>query len=221
MEHICPVRWGCRSAWQSEQMINRVMKTGAAAVALAASALLALPASAQDASTFDRRVVSSELLGGERVGNQSLRGDRSITRRRGNGRNDFRRNRRDNHRTHQVSHHLNAYGQTPREVQYLIDQAIYACDCQLKIDAERYGYHDAEFRGVPYVEQIGPRGFVVRGPAKLFDGHDYSRQPFECAVRRGSIRRASQLYPVHQANYHRDGYRRNRAGFSISFGNRW
>jgi hypothetical protein len=119
--------------------------------------------------------------------------------------------------------HLNAYGQTRQEVKYLADKAIYACACQLEIDGYKYGFKDATFRSTPYYEQVGPNKFIVKGTAKLYDGYDYSRQGYDCVVKRGSIRRASNLYPV---SYRGKGYNNRRNGFgvsgiSFSFGNIW
>ncbi|MEO0883776.1 MAG: hypothetical protein AAFY34_13750 [Pseudomonadota bacterium] len=169
-------------------MMNRIMKTGVVAVALAASALLATPAVAQTefaGGSFGQRGVSDARL--QKVHH------------RGYG--------------HQVR--LNQFGQTPAEVKYLADRAIYECSCQLQIDARYVGYRGADLRRVRY-EQVGRNRFVVYGRAKLFDGYDYRRQPYECVVRRGKIRRASDLYPVQHAGFHRDGYRRRGISFSYS-----
>ena len=183
------------------------MKTGVVAVALAASTLLAAPASAQDGRRGDRGFTSAEFRGGP----VNVRGDRG-----------FRGNARHVNGRRGYGPGLNEYGQTPREVQYLIDKAIYECSCQLEVDARKYGFRDGEFRR-PRVEQIGPSGFRVVGRAKLFDGYDYTRQPYDCVVRRGQVRRASNLYPVRYRSFHstrnRGAY--NNSGFSISFGSRW
>ncbi|MEM6411940.1 MAG: hypothetical protein AAF683_10445 [Pseudomonadota bacterium] len=164
-------------------MMNRIMKTGVAAVAFAASALLATPAVAQSVS-FDQRAFSS-------VGVQTVNY-------RGRG--------------HRVS--LNRFGQTPDEVRYLADRAIYECDCQLQADANYIGYRGAELRRVRY-DQVGPNRFVVYGRAKLFDGYDYRRQPYECVVRRGRIRRSSDLYPIQSARFH--GGHSGRRGIRFSY----
>lgn len=204
-------------------MINRVMKTGVTAVALAASALLATPANAQERSFNDRGVSAADLRGGDLTLRRD-RGDRVQFRERRGGRDNFRGNRGRGHndgfrrgRNHKV--HLNEYGQTPREVQYLVKDAIYTCSCQLEIDAHKYGYKDAGFRRTPYVEQVGRNKFVVKGRAKLFDGYDYSRQSYDCLVRKGKIKRATDIYPVRYNNNHnrRNGF----GGVSFSFGSNW
>ena len=164
---------GFRCLVHGGHMINRIMKTGVVAVALAASTLLAAPAIAQDGVRSNRAVSQAQLRGGP---NERLQRDRG-------GRADLRQVR------------FNDYGQTLREVKHLADKAIYACTCQLEIDARKYGYKDATFRNTPYYEQIGPNRFVVKGTAKLFDGYDYSRQSYDCVVKRGDIKRASDLYP--------------------------
>ena len=176
-------------------MMKRIMKTGVVAVALAASALLATPAVAQVNGFGERGVTSSELRGGP-----GFRGDRS-----------FRHDRQYGH-----SPRLNEFGQTRAEVQHLVDQAIYECDCQLKLDADYVGYRGAELRR-PRVEQIGKRKFVVHARARLFDGYNVNRQSYECLVRRGSVRRATDLFPVQHARFHRDGYQRR--GLTLSFSN--
>lgn len=209
-------------------MINRIMKTGVAAVALAASALLAPSALAQDGFRGDRAVSNPDLRGGP---NATFRNDRDnrFDRRRGdrnnfsNGRDTFRGDR--GHRGHNKGYkrkvQLNKFGQTRQEVRYLASKAIEACACQLEIDAYKYGYKAASFRNTPYYEQVGPNRFVVKGTAKLFDGYDYNRQSYDCVVKRGNIKRVSNLYPV---AYHGRGnkYRRNGySGISFSFGNIW
>lgn len=181
-------------------MINRIMKTGVVAVALAASTLLAAPASAQDGRRGDRGFNTSVDLRGGPV--------------------NVRRNQRGVARHHNAS--LNQFGQTPREVQYLIDKAIYECSCQLDLEARRSGYKGSDLNR-PRVEQIGPAGFKVTGNAKLFDGYDYSRQRYDCVVRRGSVRRATDIQNIGYRSFHstrnRNAY--NNSGFSISFGSRW
>lgn len=194
-------------------MMKRIMKTGVTAVALAASALLATPANAQLGTRADLSVSAAELRGGA--------GD--FRRSRTNFRNEGHRVRGHGQfgKGHQKVY-LNEYGQTPQEVKYLIDQAIYECDCQLKLDAAKYGYADASFRRTPHVEQIGPRGFAIKGRAKLFDGYDYSRQRYDCVVRKGKVKRSSEVYPVRNAKHQkrRRGYGYN-TGWSFSFGNVW
>jgi len=167
-------------------MMKRIMKTGVVAVALAASALLATPAVAQTASFTQ--------TGFSQAGFQTV-------------------NHRGRGYGHQVR--LNQFGQTPQEVKYLADKAIYECDCQLQLDANYVGYQGAQLRGVRY-EQIGRNKFVIYGRAKLFDGYEYRRQPYECLVRRGSIRRATDLYPIQHAGFRRNGYSRRGIRFSYS-----
>ncbi|MEL7480357.1 MAG: hypothetical protein AAGJ29_02240 [Pseudomonadota bacterium] len=187
-------------------MMKRIMKPAVAAVALAASALFAAPATAEKVSVNSYGVQSIDLRG-ERfdASPRLIQADH-----RGRGRGHARR-----------GVPLNEFGQTPREAQYLIDQALYECECQLKIDARRLGYVDAQFRRVPYVEQIGPRGFVIKARTVLFDGYSRSRQPYECVVRRGSVRRATDIYP---ASFGPGGFHHNRGrrgGVSISVGTRF
>lgn len=176
------------------------MKIGVAAVALAASALLAAPANADDLRRGDSNFTTAQFRGGP----VNARGNR--------GHNARNRGHRGN---------LNQYGQTPREVQYLADKAIYECSCQLDLDARRSGYRGSDLRR-PHVQQIGPAGFKIVGNAKLFDGYDYSRQRYDCVVRRGSVHRATDIHPVRYASH----YSRNRTGYgssglSITFGGRW
>lgn len=201
------------------------MKIGVAAVALAASALLATtPANAQQGIRVDPSATGFQLQGRSDL---TLRGANLVNVR--EDRNNFRgdRGRRGHHdnryrRYHDV--HRNGYGQTVQEVKYLADKAIYACACQLDIDARRYGFKDGNFHDTPYYEQVGPNKFVVKGGAKLFDGYDYSRQSYECVVKDGYIRNTSNLYPVrYRDNGHhnrRDRYR-GYGGVSFSFGNIW
>lgn len=196
------------------------MKTGATAVALAASALLITPATAQERGRLDRSASTAELRGGAGEFRQTRRGDRSERRA-----DNFRSNRRGDrpHNRRVRNQRFNQYGQTRREVRHLIDQAIYECSCQLEVDAHRYGYQDGGFRRTPHVEQVGKRRFIVSGRAKLFDGYDYSRQRYECVVRRGKIRRATNLHPVRDTGRHdrRNGFRNGYGGVTFSFGNSW
>ena len=204
------------------------MKTGVVAVALAASALLAnTPAMAQQGPQFDRAVPG---LQGRTGSDLTLRGGEFELNRQ--NRNNFRgdRSRQNWDNRHNAGHkkvYLNDYGQTPKEVKHLADKAIYACACQLEIDARKYGYKDGTFRDAPYYEQIGPNRFIVKSAVKLYDGYDYSRQSYDCQVKHGKVRRAANLYPVsyNGKSGHSRRSRRNNGfgftGFSFSFGNQW
>ncbi|MEM9670046.1 MAG: hypothetical protein AAF950_14080 [Pseudomonadota bacterium] len=177
-------------------MMKRIMKTGVVAVALAASALLAAPANAQ-VNSFNRGGVSAaELRGGPGFAG------------------DFRRSGHVTQAKFGKAIHVNAFGQTPQEVQYLIDDAIYQCDCQLQLDASYQGFRAAELRR-PRVEQIGKQKFVVYSKARLLDGRKVDRQPYECKVARGSIRASTDLYPARFAGFRGHNFR-NR-GITLSF----
>ena len=169
------------------------MKTGVAAVALAASALLAPTATAQNGARFDRGVSANQLSGGA----VTFR-DRNV--------------RRTTTRRH--SPRLNAFGQTLREYNFLAEEAAYACTRQLELDGHKYGFEDAGFRSTPHIEQVGKRRFVIKGTAKLFDGYNYSAQHYECGVQAGSIRRATNLTPARFASRRR-GNGIVRLGFSF------
>ena len=176
------------------------MKTGVAAVALAASALLAPTATAQNGGRLDRGVSADQLRGGQAVVNNRSGFQNQRTRR------NVTRNRR--------APVLNIYGQTLREANILSSNAAHTCASQLELDGHRYGFVDAGFKVTPYVEQTGKNRFIVKGTAKLFDGYRYSIQHYECGIRRGSIRGASSLTP---ANFARNRVRQRRASFG-SFG---
>lgn len=193
-------------------MINRIMKTGVAAAALAASALLAPTATAQTGQQLDRSVSADQLRGGP-----------SILRDRGD-RNQFRGDRRDRRDRRDRGHHgpqLNAFGQTHQEAKYLADEAAYACACQLEIDAQKYGFEDAGFRDTPYIEQVGKRRFIVKGNAKLYDGYNYTAQHYECSTRRGTISGATRLTPANYASFRDRRRRRSFSSFGFSFGSSW
>ena len=193
-------------------MINRIMRTGVAAAALAASALLAPMAMAQTGQRLDRSVSADQLRGGPSI--RRDRGDRT----------QFRGDRRDRRDRRDRGHHgpkLNAFGQTYQEAKYLADEAAYACTCQLEIDGSRYGFEGAGFRGTPYIEQVGKRRFIVKGNAKLYDGYNYSAQHYECSVRHGTIRGAKRLTPANYASFRDRRSRRSFGGFGFSFGSGW
>ena len=200
------------------------MKTGVAAAALAASALLAPTATAQIGDSIERAVAADQLRGGPSESrNRNDFRDRSDRRDRANRRDrqdrrDQRRDRRD-----RAFHgpQLNAFGQTYREARNLADEAAYACACQLELDGHRYGYQDAGFRGTPYIEQVGKRRFIIKGTVKLYDGYNYSAQHYECNVRRGDIRGATRLSPAQYASRRNRRRGRSLGGFSFSFGNGW
>jgi hypothetical protein len=196
---------------------------------LAASALLAnLPANAQEGLRADRSVPGLQLRGGSDV---SLRGGQGFRLNGVRGRQNFRgergrrgranRNRRNGKRRNV---NLNGYGQTRQEVKFLADKAIYACACQLEVDANKYGFKDGVFRSTPHYEQIGPNKFIVKGAAKLYDGYNYTGQAYDCEVKRGSIKHASNLYPANHRRQSRRNRRNNNFGFrglTFSFGNQW
>ncbi len=174
-------------------MMKRIMPLGASAAALAASALFALPASA-DTGVRGARVVTTEFT----VGGADLR-----------------------HAVHHRGHRrLNQFGQTRREVRRLSADALYRCDAALDYKASAIGFRRARFVHDPYVEQIGPYGFRVSGKAQLGRGRFARFQPVSCVVRRGEVRRFAGLSGLRHGVRHFDAPQ-PRVGFSVTVGDRW
>lgn len=149
------------------------MNPRVAAVALAASALIAAPAAADPV-----RGAVLEL-------NKRLSNDASLTIQVGHnsGYSNRRNVRRANH------YRVNEWGQSQREVRQLKRNATQACRRAITRQAYNIGFRDVDFDDGRGVRQIGPNGFRVNFGDVEFEGR---RRDFErsvtCTVRRGQVK---------------------------------
>jgi len=163
--------------WFCGVMINRIMQSRAAALALAAPLLLTAPALADQGKVSKRAGASISVQTGNgglhiNVGDRGYRSYGYSTRRdrgyRGQG------------------YGLNEYGQTRNQVKRLKRQAIRACRGAIRNEAYNIGFRDVDFEDGRRAYQIGPRGFEVRFNEVEFEGRrrDIERS-VSCIVRRG------------------------------------
>jgi hypothetical protein len=153
-------------------MINRIMNLRVAAVALAASALIAAPAVADPVRgtvlELNKRVSSNTGLTIQVAHNSG---------------HSHRNTRRANH------YRVNEWGQSQREVRQLKRDATQACRRAISRQAYNIGFRDVDFDDDRRVNQIGPNGFRVSFDEVEFEGR---RREFErrvtCTVRRGQVR---------------------------------
>lgn len=170
------------------------MNTRVAAVALAASALIATPAAADTLS--GARATLQTKLGSNanlviQIGHRDSR--------------DFRYNGRH-------GYGLNEWGQSRYEVKRLRRDAVQECRAEISRVAWRVGFRDVDFDDDRRVRQIGPYAFRVIYDDVEFEGRrrDIERD-VTCVVRRGDVAR---LEGIPDARYYRagrgydDGYRR-------------
>lgn len=148
-------------------MMNCIMRSGAAALALAASALFALPAAADSPAAQARvttRVAGTSALFVQ-VGFDG-RDYRPVT--------------------------YSARGSAPayrmNETDRLGRKAIQICRSSIQREARRRGYRDVDFDSRAWAQQIGPAGYKVRFREVEFEGrrHDVERS-VSCTVRQGRV----------------------------------
>jgi hypothetical protein len=156
-------------------MINRIMTTRAAVLALAAPLLITLPALAQHGHSQGKRSGAVITVQSGNVGfsiNTSGRGYTTY-----------------GHNTNRGHRNLNQFGQTPREVQQLKRNAAQQCRRAINFEARQIGFRDVDYDDGRRVRQIGPQGFRVTFNEVEFETR---RRDIErivtCTVRRGQVR---------------------------------
>ena len=157
-------------------MMNRIMTSGVAAVALAASALFALPAAADGPAA--RATIATKVGDNTRlvvsVGHNDQR--------------DVAYRDRDM-RDSRYGYGRNAWGQTQRQADQLSRVAIQACRQDVQRSARYAGFRDVDFDSRSWTDQIGPNGFTVHFREVEFErghGRDINR-PVTCTVRQGRV----------------------------------
>jgi hypothetical protein len=152
-------------------MIKPIRTLGAAVVALAAPALLTLPAQADTRGALaqvETRISDNTTL------TLSLGGSTYDAAYRARG-SDYRRG-------------LNQYGQTDREVRDLTRDALQACRQAVRTEGRRMGYRDVDFDRDQRVRQIGRYGFYVTFDEVEFESKKRDRETrVSCEVRRGDV----------------------------------
>ena len=180
-------------------MINRVMKSKAAVLALAAPLLLTAPALA-DHGRRDSDTTLSVSIGNANGGVTLSTGSRGNVIVAGHNDRYGRYNRRD--------YGFNEYGQTERESRRLRRDAARACRRAIVNEASYIGFRDVDFDDGRHVRQIGPYGFQVTFHEVEFEGRrrDFER-PVTCIVRGGQVRR---IEGIPQPGHRGRGYDRHR-----------
>ena len=149
--------------------MNRIMTSGVAAAAFAASALFALPAAADPPAAQAKFVT--------RAGDDA----RLVVR-------VDHRDRGDAYRT--ASYSRRGYQGAPSnwQTQRLRRAAIQACRAGIGREARRIGYRDIDFDSRGWARQIGPQGFRVHFNEIEFEGrrHEFERS-VTCTVRHGRV----------------------------------
>lgn len=167
-------------------MMNPIRTFGAAVVALAAPALVTLPASAaplRSVAQVETRISDNATL------TLSIGASGYDTYRGG----DYRRG-------------FNQYGQTGREVRELTRDALQACRQAIRQEAHYMGYRDIDFDDDQRVRQIGPYGFFVNFDEVEFEGRGWDHETrVTCEVRRGDVVSVSGIPRPHKGKaYRRD-----------------
>jgi hypothetical protein len=160
-------RYGSGTVCFLETMMNPVMTSGVAAVALAASALIALPAAA------DSRQVSATYV--THFGDAS-----SLFIEVGHGGGDYR--------PAAYSYRGATRGYVPNAADRMSREAISACRAGIQQEARRLGYRDVDFDSRAWAQPLWGDGFTVRFREVEFEGR---RHEFEtsvsCTVRHGRV----------------------------------
>lgn len=148
-------------------MMNHVMTSGAAAVALAASTLIALPAAADSPPV--------------RAGIATSIGDNStLFIEVGHGGDDYR--------PAAYSYRGATRGYAPNYRDRMSREAIQACRAGIKYEARRAGYRDVDFDSRAWAQPFGRNGYTIRFREVEFEGrrHDFDRS-VSCTVRNGRV----------------------------------
>lgn len=147
--------------------MKHVMTSGAAAVALAASSLLALPAAAESPPV--RAAIGTSI------------GDNSTL---------FIEigHRGDDYRPAAYSYRGASRGYAPNYRDRMSRDAIQACRKGIKREAYRLGFRDVDFDSRAWAQPFGRRGYTVRFREVEFEGrrHDFDRS-VSCTVRNGWV----------------------------------
>jgi hypothetical protein len=177
-------------------MMKRIMNPGVAAVAFAASALFAAPASADPIAQAQARAIE-EI---EAKASGDLRSDH---------RADHRDWRRDSGGRYGRYDRLNRFGQTRWEEAGLRRDAIRACQYDVDRFAHRYGFYDVDYRDdvdERDVYQYSRYGFSVSFYHVEFEGrHRDFERTLLCEVDRGRVVRLDGL-PVWRGTGRGRGY---------------
>ncbi len=186
-------------------MIKRIMTPRAAAVAFAASALVAMPALA-DPGYGKQHKHKPNVSGALQV---DIGNGLSVTLANGEWNHSYRGHRGHGHYGHR-GHGYYGY-QDRRRTKELRREAIQACKKAVRWEARDRGFRRAYFEDVERVRQIGPRGFVVRAEFE-FEGRrrDFDRD-VTCTVRRGRVVNIDNLprprgYRQSGYGYHHNNY---------------
>lgn len=151
-------------------MMKPIRTFGAAVVALAAPALITLPAAADTRGSLAK--VETQIGSGT-----------TLTLAIGSSGYDSHRPRRTDWRRG-----LNPYGQTDREARDLSRDAVQACRQAVRQEGRRLGYRDIDFDDDQRVRQVARYGFFVNFDEVEFEGRRRDRETrVTCEVRRGEV----------------------------------
>lgn len=149
-------------------MMKSIRTLGAAVVALAAPALLTLPAAADT-----RSVAKIET----RLGDST-----TLTLALGSGGYDTYRSRGSDYRR------LNYWGQSEREANALRREAVQACAQAVRYESRALGYHDVDIDDDRRTRQVSRQGFVVHFDEVEFEGRRRDAETWiTCEVRQGRV----------------------------------
>lgn len=166
--------------------MNHVMTSGVAAVALAASALFALPAAA------DRPPVRSTLA--TNIGDNS-----TLFIEVGHGRDDYR--------PAAYSERGAQRGYAPNYRDRMSREAIRACRAGIMHEARRLRYRDVNFDSRAWAQPFGRTGYTIRFREVEFEGRrrDFDRS-VSCTVRHGHVTDIQGI-PYRGGRYQYDTFR--------------
>ncbi|MEQ9507230.1 MAG: hypothetical protein RLO80_13290 [Hyphomonas sp.] len=171
-------------------MMKPIRTLGAAVVALAAPALLTLPA---QADTRGALAQVETRIGDNTTLTLSLGGSTYDASYRSRG-SDYRRG-------------LNQWGQTDREVRDLTRDALQACRQAVRTEGRRMGYRDIDFDDDQRVRQTGRYGFYVTFDEVEFEGRKRDRESrVTCDVRRGYVESVSGIPRPHPGKGYKRGW---------------
>ena len=180
-------------------MFNRMTTKRIAAVALAASAIIAQAPASADVVKHDRGF-SSTLIAAQKakalkakktskfVGFKGLHLDRKVpvVKAKAVKAPAFKPKPVFHSRGFKAKTVKAGFGYSPFLVAKLKRQALGACSAQLRHDAYKFGYKGVKLTGAD-VRHVGKNKFIVHAGAKLYDGYSFNHEPYKCTVARGKV----------------------------------
>ena len=158
-------------------MFNRMTTKRIAAVALAASAIIAQAPASAEVVKHDRGFTSKLIVSSKGKAFKAKKTSKFA------GHKGLHLDRRVPIKAKIVKA---GFGYSPLYVAKLKRQALGVCSARLRREAYSFGYKGAKLTNAN-VKHVGKDKFVVYGGAKLYDGYSFGHEEYKCTVAHGKV----------------------------------